>query len=211
MNEFLWLGILLGAGEALAIGPVFVSIVQEAAARGFGASWRVILGATAVDATLLLPALLFAEAFGLPQGIAPWLGVPGAFGFLYLAFAALRDARRLWRGTDQYGGPAVRSFWKGVVSTIANPLAWTLWIATDVPTLLRAQQQGGLSGAVTFVTAWFGAAVLVEVAVALAAARGGGMLGARGQASLSAVAGLTFLVLAVGVALTSLPPLIGSV
>ena len=34
MIEVLWLGILLGAGAALSVGPVFVTILQTAAARG---------------------------------------------------------------------------------------------------------------------------------------------------------------------------------
>lgn len=210
MSELLWLGILLGLGEALAIGPLFVSIVQEASARGFGAGCRVILGATAVDASLMLPALLLVEAHGLPQHVAPWLGLPGALGFLYLGLGALRDARRLWRDGARQNQLRGHSFWKGVVGTLANPLAWTLWLATDVPALLRAQQQGGARGAALFLIAWFGAALAVEGGLALVAARGGNLLGARGQATLSGVAALTFLVLAGGAAFTSVRPLIGA-
>lgn len=200
MSEILWLGLLLGLGEALAFGPLLVSIVHESAARGFGAGCRVILGATAIDAAILLPALLLAEAHGLPAGLAPWLGIPGTLGFLYLAVAALRDARRLWRDRGQQQAAPRGAFWKGVVGTLANPLAWTLWIATDVPALLRAQHQAGLSGAALFLCAWFGAALAAQAIVALAAARGGGWLGTRGQACLSAAAALAFLFLAAGLA-----------
>ena len=144
-----------------------------------------------------IPALLLAETFGLPAELAPWLGLPG-----------YRDARRLWRGTGPHHAAPGRSFWKGVVSTIVNPLAWTFWIATDVPALLCAQQQGWLGGASLFLLAWFGAALVIEAALALAASRSGGLLGARGQAGLSAAAALAFLALAGGVAITSVLPLL---
>ena len=39
----LWLGMLLGMGAALSVGPIFVVIVQQAATSGFAASFRVIL------------------------------------------------------------------------------------------------------------------------------------------------------------------------
>ena len=130
-----------------------------------------------------IPALLLAETFGLA-------------------------ACRLWRGTGPHHAASGRSFWKGVVSTIVNPRAWTLWIATDVPALLRAQQQGGLGGASLFLRARFGAALVIEAALALAASRSGGLLGARGQAGLSSAAALAFLALAGGVAITNVLPLL---
>lgn len=88
MAELLWLGLALGLGEALAVGPLFLTIVHEAAARGFRAGGRVVLGATVVDAALLPPALLFAGALGAAGGLAPWLALPGIAGFLYLAATA---------------------------------------------------------------------------------------------------------------------------
>jgi threonine/homoserine/homoserine lactone efflux protein len=39
----LWLGMLLGVGAALSVGPIFVVILQQAATSGFPASLRVIL------------------------------------------------------------------------------------------------------------------------------------------------------------------------
>ena len=58
--EVLWLGMLLGVGAALSVGPIFVVIIQQAATSGFGAAFRVILGSATADLVLLLPALAFA-------------------------------------------------------------------------------------------------------------------------------------------------------
>jgi threonine/homoserine/homoserine lactone efflux protein len=49
-----WLGMLLGVGAALSVGPIFVVIVQQAATSGFPASLRVILGSATADLVLLV-------------------------------------------------------------------------------------------------------------------------------------------------------------
>jgi hypothetical protein len=55
MGEVLWLGVLLGGGAALSVGPIFVTILQEAAARGFGASLRPQIRAGQRGAARLAP------------------------------------------------------------------------------------------------------------------------------------------------------------
>jgi threonine/homoserine/homoserine lactone efflux protein len=50
----LWLGMLLGVGAALSVGPIFVVIVQQAATSGFPASLRVIAGSATADLVLLV-------------------------------------------------------------------------------------------------------------------------------------------------------------
>ena len=205
MIEVLWLGMALGIGQALAVGPVFLTIVQQSAARGMGAGCRVILGTTLCDALLLLPVLLFAEMIGGLGAIAPWLSGLGAFCFIYLGQAAGRDAHGLWRGGSPRSGGTLGPFWQGLVSTLANPVAWALWLAAVAPSLLHAQRIGGRGGLVLFVVAWFAAAVAAQAVVALAAARGAGLLGARGQACVSAVAALLFFGLAGQLMTTSLP------
>ena len=49
VGEVLWLGMLLGVGAALSVGPIFVVIVQQAATSGFGAAFRVILGSATAE------------------------------------------------------------------------------------------------------------------------------------------------------------------
>ena len=205
MAEALWLGIALGFGQALAVGTVFLAIVQQFSARGAGAGCRVILGATACKALLLLPVLLFAGAFGVLGGAVPWLGALGALCFLYLGQASGRDAHRLWRGDGPRSSGTLGPFWQGLVGSVANPLAWTLWLAAVAPALMHAQRLGGNGGLFLFVVAWFVAVSAVEVVVALVAARGAGLFGARGQTCVSAVAALLFFVLAAQLIATALP------
>src|SRR3954469_12633942 len=95
MGEIVWLGVLLGAGAALSVGPVFVTILNEAASRGFGAALRVIAGSATADALLMAPALPLPWLAG---AAARWIGLAGAVVFPLLAVQAVRDARRLWRG-----------------------------------------------------------------------------------------------------------------
>jgi threonine/homoserine/homoserine lactone efflux protein len=205
MTGLLWLGIALGVGQALAVGPVFLAIVQQATARGVGAGCRVVLGTTIWDVVLLLPALIFAGAVAELGGVIPWLGALGALCFLYLGQAAGRDARHLWRGGGPRTGGSLGPFWQGLVSTLANPLAWTIWLAGVAPALMHARRDGGTGGLILFVVAWFAAAVAVQVAVAFVAARGASLIGARGQACVSGVAALLFFGLAGQLVASALP------
>jgi threonine/homoserine/homoserine lactone efflux protein len=210
MAELLWLGIALGVGQALAVGPVFLAIVQQSTARGVGAGYRVVLGAITCKVLLLPPVLLFAGGIGGIIGVAPWLGGLGAGCFAYLGQASGRDAYRLWRGGGPRANGALAPFWQGLVGSLANPLAWTLWVAAVAPALLHAQQVGGHGGLLLFVAAWFAAVAAVELAVSLAAARGARLIGARGQAFVSAVAALLFFGLAVRLVAGALPQLLAA-
>src|SRR5215217_9709404 len=77
VTEVLWLGLLLGVGSALAVGPIFVVIVQQAATSGFAASFRVILGSATADLVLLLPALAFTWVIRSVEQGALWVGPSG--------------------------------------------------------------------------------------------------------------------------------------
>ncbi|SDC22607.1 LysE family translocator [Actinokineospora iranica] len=196
MGEILGLGLLLGVGAALSVGPIFVTILQEAAARGFGASLRVILGSATADLVLLLPALAFAWVLSAIMAARMWVGLAGVLLFVVFAAQALFDSRMLWRG----GAPKPVegwAFWKGVASNLANPLTWTFWVATGTPTMLRAQELGGWPGLAVFTVTWFVVASGLEAAIAYGVARSGKRVGARGQAVLTGVSALVFAGLAV--------------
>jgi len=111
VTEVLWLGILLGIGAALSVGPIFVVIVQQAATSGFAASFRVILGSATADLVLLLPALAFAWIIRSLDRAALWVGAVGAVFLLYLAWQAARDAVILWRENRQLRADGRWAFW----------------------------------------------------------------------------------------------------
>ncbi len=67
--EVLRLGMLLGVGAALSVGPIFVVIIQQAATSGFGAALRVILG-SATAGLVLFTAVWFLVA----RDVLPRLG-----------------------------------------------------------------------------------------------------------------------------------------
>jgi threonine/homoserine/homoserine lactone efflux protein len=194
--EVLWLGFLLGVGAALSVGPIFVVIVQQAATSGFGASFRVILGSATADLILLLPALAFAWIIRSLERGALWVGTVGALFLLYLAWRAARDALALWRENRQLLVDGRWAFWKGVAGNLANPLTWTFWLATGTPAMLAAQQAAGPAGLAVFTATWFLVASGLEAVIALAVARSRRLVGARGQAWLTAVSAVAFLGLA---------------
>jgi threonine/homoserine/homoserine lactone efflux protein len=195
MGEILWLGVLLGGGAALSVGPIFVTILQEAATRGFGASFRVILGSATADLILLIPALAFAWIVAALADAAFWVGLAGSLFFLFLAGQAIRDARALWR-LDAPEPADGWAFGKGVLANLANPLTWTFWLATGTPTMLRARHLGGWGGLVLFTVIWFVVASGIEAVLALVVARSGRRLGGRGQAVLTGGSAVLFVVLA---------------
>lgn len=202
MRDALLLGLVFGVGAALAVGPIFVTIIHEAAARGFMSSFKVILGSATADLILLIPALALSWAIARVGAASAWVGAAGALFFVYLGFGAGRDAWRLWRGGELPRAPAGWSFWKGVLGNLLNPLTWTFWLATGTPTMLRAYQQAGWTGLLVFTSTWFVVASGLEAAIALAVVRSRRLVGARGMALLNGFAATMFLALAVGLLAT---------
>ena len=209
VTEVLWLGILLGVGAALSVGPIFVVIVQQAATSGFAASFRVILGSATADLVLLLPALAFAWIIRSLDRAALWVGAVGAVFLLYLAWQAARDAVTLWRENRQLLADGRWAFWKGVGGNLANPLTWTFWLATGTPAMLAAQEAGGAAGVVLFTATWFLVASGLEAVIAFAVARSGRMVGARGQAWLTAASAVAFLCFAATLVARDVLPSLG--
>jgi threonine/homoserine/homoserine lactone efflux protein len=204
----LWLGMLLGVGAALSVGPIFVVIVQQAATSGFAASLRVILGSATADLLLLLPAFAFAWVIRSLERAALWVGAVGALFLLWLAWQAARDARRLWRG-GQLRVDGRWAFWKGVAGNLANPLTWTFWLATGTPAMLAAQNAGGTAGLVLFTVTWFVVASGLEAVIALAVARSGRRVGPRGQAWLTGISAVAFVCLALTLVARDVLPRLG--
>jgi threonine/homoserine/homoserine lactone efflux protein len=205
----LWLGMLLGVGAALSVGPIFVVIVQQAATSGFAASLRVILGSATADLVLLVPALAFAWVIRSLERAALWVGAVGAAFLLWLAWRAARDAVALWREDRRLDADGRWAFWKGVAGNLANPLTWTFWLATGTPALLAAQRAAGAAGVVVFTVTWFVVASGLETVIALAVARSGRRVGARGQAWFTAASAVAFLGLAVTLLARDVLPRLG--
>jgi threonine/homoserine/homoserine lactone efflux protein len=205
----LWLGMLLGVGAALSVGPIFVVIVQQASTSGFAAGLRVILGSATADLLLLVPAFAFAWVIRSLERAALWVGAVGALFLLWLAWQAARDARRLWRGRRQLRVDGRWAFGKGVAGNLANPLTWTFWLATGTPALLAAERAAGPAGVVVFCATWFLVASGLEAVIALGAARSGRLVGARGQAWMTAASAVAFLCLAVTLVARDVLPRLG--
>lgn len=197
MRDALFLGLIFGIGAALAVGPIFVTIIHEAATRGLRASYQVILGSATADLLLLVPALAVSWVIARVQAASTWIGVAGALFFISLGIGAGRDAWRLWLGTAQPPATAHHwSFWKGVLGNLINPLTWTFWLATGTPTMLRAYAGAGWQGVLVFTATWFATASGLEAIIAWAVVRSGRLVGSRGLALFNGLAALMFIALA---------------
>ena len=207
--EVLWLGTLLGVGAALAVGPIFVVIVQQAATSGFGASFQVILGSATADLVLLVPALTFAWIIRSMERSSLWVGAAGALFLLSLSWRSARDAVAQWREGRQLEVGGRWAFWKGVAGNLANPLTWTFWLATGTPAMLAAQDAAGTAGLALFTATWFLVASGLEAVIALAVARSRRLVGPRGQACFTAVSAVAFLGLALTLVARDVLPSLG--
>ncbi len=193
MTEAFWLGLALGTTAALSVGPIFLTIVAQAANRGLGAAARVILGSAAADLVLIVPALSATWLLTRLSGARTWVGLAGGAVFVLLGLAAAGRALREWTRPDPPWRGSAWHFWQGLTGNLANPLTWTFWLATGTPTMLRADLAAGPAGVAVFTVTWFVVACSVEGMVAAVAASTGRILTGRGRAGLSAVSALLFL------------------
>ena len=202
-NSFL-LGLVFGVGAALAVGPIFVTIIHEAATRGFMSSFKVILGSATADLVLLFPALALSWLIARVDAASTWVGMAGALFFVYLGVGAGRDAWRLWQGGAEPRKEDGWSFWKGVLGNLLNPLTWTFWLMSGTPTMLKSYQLAGWGGMVLFTITWFVAASGLEAIIALAVVRSRQLVGARGMALFNGFAATMFIALAGGLMISNI-------
>ena len=202
MAEAVWLGVLLGVGAALSIGPISLMIVHEALTRGLGSSLRVILGSAVADVVLLLPALLASWLLGGLHGLGPTIALLGAAYFVWLGLLAAREGWRLWRGGSVAARPPGGwSFARGVLGNLLNPSSWVFWLATGTPTMLRIAERAGWPGVVVFTIVWFGVAMAVEASIALVVAQTRKALTAPLLATFECAAAVVFVLLAASLVL----------
>jgi threonine/homoserine/homoserine lactone efflux protein len=206
MGEAIWLGVLLGIGAAVAVGPVFVTIIQETLARGFAAGFYVVLGAALADALLLIPALTTSWLISQVDQVASYICLFGIIFLVYLSIEAARDAYRLWNkievdpATSTGGG---WSFGKGLLGNLLNPLTWIFWLTTGATMTLRIVHTSGWRGLILFVGVFQAVLLLTETTIAFVATCTRQGVGIRGKAILTTVSSIVFLGLA-GKLLTNL-------
>lgn len=198
MTEALWLGVVFGIGAALSIGPVSITILHEAIARGFGAALKVILGSAVADIVLIVPALAASWILARVDAAAGVVAVIGAVYFAYLSVEAGRGSWRLWRGEAPKAEPHMEglAFWKGALGNLLNPLSWAFWLATGTPTMLRAHAAAAWPGLALFTVTWFVVAMAVEAVLAGVAAGTRRALSAHHLAVLNAASCALFALIA---------------
>jgi threonine/homoserine/homoserine lactone efflux protein len=197
ITQVLWPALVLGAAAALSVGPIFVTILQQAATSGFPAGLRVICGSALADLILVIPALVFTWLVATLARAALWTGLAGAVFLAVLAAQAGREARRLWRREAVITPVAGWAMRKGLLGNLSSPATWSFWIAVGTPTMLHAQRAGGTGGLVLFLGVWFVTALGIETVLAFAVAKSRHRIGTRGLAVLNVGAATFFLALGV--------------
>jgi threonine/homoserine/homoserine lactone efflux protein len=206
MAQIFWLAAALGVAAGLSVGPIFVTILQSAAASGFPAGLRVIAGSALADSILVAPALAFTWLVAAVARAALWVGLAGAAFLCVLAVQAAREARRLWAREVTVTPVAGWALRKGLLGNLASPATWSFWIAVGTPTMLHAERTGGAAGLALFLGTWFLASSGSEAVLAFAVARSRHRLGPRGLALVNAVAAAFFLLVAVTLLLRNVAP-----
>jgi threonine/homoserine/homoserine lactone efflux protein len=197
IGQIVWPALVLGAAAALAVGPIFVTILQSAVTGGFPAGIRVIMGSALADLMLVVPALAFTWLVAGLARAALWTGLIGAVFLAALAVQAARESRRLWRRERVIAPVTGWALGKGLLGNLTSPATWSFWIAVGTPTMLHAERAGGAAGLMLFLVTWFATALGIEAALALAVARSRHRVGPRGLAVLNAGAAALFVMLAV--------------
>lgn len=143
------LGVWLGWGVAVPIGPVNAEIARRTLRGGFRAGFAVGAGATSVDvgyALVTALALTQIQHMIARPGVRFALGIAGAILLGYFAVGAFIGARRASR-TDAFAAdagklPSARGgFFVGLLLNMLNPWIPTFWFIA-VPSQIGSMHQG---------------------------------------------------------------------
>lgn len=139
MLETFILGLLLGWGAAIPMGPVNIEIMRRNLTYGWSAGFTLGLGACAADLCYIL-----ILSFGLlsilryPM-ILGSLGMAGSLVLAWFAYGAFRLSTVPAHGHEVPRKSASRSFIEGLAMTLVNPFTVLFWMSVSA-------QLAGLSG-----------------------------------------------------------------
>ncbi|WP_280177946.1 LysE family translocator [Halorussus marinus] len=207
-------GVALGLSLAAPPGPMNAIIAEESVLRGWRSGFRAGLGAMSADACFLMLALLGVVAVVRDVPVVKGaLFAAGGLLMLYFAYGAASDASDAFTGDPSDVADDSKGFQKAFVLALTNPYQILWWLTAGVslldPGTVSTDALGGLTvatGSPVIVVGFFaGIAVWITgfPAALVAAGRRVDALApvvAYASAAVLALAGLSFLSEAVGIA-----------
>lgn len=126
------MGVTIGLGAAVPIGPVNVQIARRALSQSWGAGACLGLGAVTVDVVYACLATAGVRVAGNSPYVYWPVAIVGTGVLAYLGFACVREAARAYRsgwGIDEEAPRtgAWRTYGTGVMMTASNPMTLAFW------------------------------------------------------------------------------------
>lgn len=151
MLHYILLGVLLGWGAAIPIGPINIEVVRRNLQDGFWVATSFGLGACCADLTYLI--LLICGALIILQNIflLKILTIFGAFILFWFAYKAIRAIPPADNAKLVALAAVPKSYTKnlmlGYLLTLSNPITWIFWgsMSAQVAVITRLQSQFALS------------------------------------------------------------------
>lgn len=140
MNQALEAGIYLGLSLAVLIGPVFFSLLQVSASRGFLAGFFMAIGISISDGLYIFISNLFVRLLSSSDKIQFFLGVFG--GFILIIVGIMTILRKpVLKASGEAGSSSglknIGLIGRGFILNFAHPGVLIFWLG--VSTLLEAE------------------------------------------------------------------------
>ncbi|WDP92036.1 MAG: LysE family translocator [Desulfobacter sp.] len=165
MNQYTFMGMVLGLSAGLAPGPLLTLVVSQTLARGRGAGVRVALAPLVSDLPIVGLSLAVLSRL---SDFNPVLGLISLAGGIVILKMGIEGIRTAGGETDREdgGGPLI----KGVLVNLLSPHPYIFWLTVGAPATVRAWENTPVDAA-GFIAGFYCLLIGSKIGLALAAAR----------------------------------------
>ncbi|MRG86365.1 LysE family transporter [Salinibacillus xinjiangensis] len=192
MNTF-FSYILLGLSLAIPIGPVNAAQLDLGIKGGFFHSWLVGLGAVIADGIYMLVVYLGVVHVIDTPFIKTFLWLFGSFVLLYTGFESMLSANKMSIENQRNVGPFSKSFLKGFMMSLMNPLTILFWLGIYGSVLAETASSYGNQQLILYSTAIFIGLMSWDITMATISSSFRKLLNTRILQGLSAISGLSLI------------------
>ena len=205
--ESLLAGLALGLSAGLSPGPLLALIIRATLARGWRGGVQAAIAPLVSDLPIVVLSITIVSV--VPASMVLALSAAGAIVLVWFGMHGLREARTAQAPSTGASQPAGERTWlRAAVVNLLSPSPWLFWGTVGGPILVAAWRQSPASG-VGFLLGFYLLLVGSQVVLAL------GLGATRHRLSTSAYRGILtasavlMLVLAVLLAVSALPLILG--
>lgn len=136
-----WMGVFLGWGAAIPVGPVNLEITRRHLASGWGCGVVFGMGACVADLTYLVGLSLGWLVFIAEPAVLQWIGLIGAALLCYFGGAAVRSTQPNLAPTGLIRTALWRQWLSGYSMTLFNPFTILFWASLSSQLSLWSGEQ----------------------------------------------------------------------